>query len=166
MLQEVDPEESGKDVTVRDVLDSAAVRVHEDFQDRPLLEARLRSMIGQVYLRLTVYEPAQEHLEWALDTRMELLGPDDPATVWTMSRLGELHLGAVDGEIEDKALHRPFGRDEVPGHQHVGSLIAPPVAAVLVVAGAVPHGSVLCIASHALCSRMPERPCHRVSAGA
>jgi serine/threonine protein kinase len=62
MLASVDPGQSGKDVSVRQVLDQASKTISEKFTNNPLVEARLRSTIGTSYFGLGVYEEAERHL--------------------------------------------------------------------------------------------------------
>jgi serine/threonine protein kinase len=60
------PGSRGKDVTVREIMDSAVLELETRFADRPLLEARMRRTIGETYLSLSEFAPAQEQLRLAL----------------------------------------------------------------------------------------------------
>ena len=119
MLVAVDPEEQGKDVTVREVLDVASGQIEAEFPDNPLLRARLRNTIGNAYYKLTDYDEARPHLEWALATRRELLGGTADPTVSTTEDLGNLHLALSNlAEAESlltiayKARRRAGGDDD------------------------------------------------------
>ena len=50
LLADFDPYEMGGQVTVRAVLNSAAESIGQSFQGQPLVEARLRHIIGRAYL--------------------------------------------------------------------------------------------------------------------
>lgn len=74
-----DPEQArGSTVTARELLDQGAVRVHQDLDDQPEVQARLMLTIGQVYRRLGLYERALSLIEEALERRRALLGDDHP----------------------------------------------------------------------------------------
>ncbi len=54
MIESVEPDEQGRDVTVRQVMDNAAVSVGGQFADRPLVEARVKQNLGNAYRGLGV----------------------------------------------------------------------------------------------------------------
>ncbi len=102
----------GKDVTVREVLAAAAERLDEDakpggrFAREPLVEASVRSTIGETYYRLGEYPAAEPHLQRALELRRATLGDDDLQTLLAMNRLGILewswnHLAEAETLIHD-----------------------------------------------------------------
>ena len=66
MIALATPESLGKDTTVREMVDLAADDIDQEFQSRPLLEARIRRTIGSTYLSLSEYEPAQQQAARAL----------------------------------------------------------------------------------------------------
>jgi tetratricopeptide (TPR) repeat protein len=92
LLQQLD---SGRDnwythdpnLTVRGALDRAAARIGSRFQDQPLVEAAIRTTIGDAYQGVGEGTLAAIQLERALALRREHLGPDHPATLDTMDRL-------------------------------------------------------------------------------
>jgi serine/threonine protein kinase/tetratricopeptide (TPR) repeat protein len=67
-------------LTIREALDSSAARIGDRFRGQPLVEAAIRTTIGNVYLRLQVYQHAVEHLEKALALRRATVGLDHPDT--------------------------------------------------------------------------------------
>jgi serine/threonine protein kinase/tetratricopeptide (TPR) repeat protein len=75
-------------VTLRDVLDRAADRVGERFRTRPLVEAALRSTIGETYGALGAWEQGREQLAAAQALYERELGPDDPKAARLLARLG------------------------------------------------------------------------------
>ena len=74
MLASTDPEESGRDVTVREVLDDVARAIPERFADAPLVEARLRNTIAATYMSLGLFENAARHYPVALALYQRELG--------------------------------------------------------------------------------------------
>lgn len=89
-LESADPEETGRDVTVREVLDRAGQSVGERFAGRPLIEARLRQTIANSYRGLGRYAEADAHLEAALGLLTAELGPRDGRTLRAMGNLAGL----------------------------------------------------------------------------
>jgi len=69
-LGSADPfEGSGRDVTVVEMLDDAATRIGESFDDEPEIEAAVRNAVGLTYLNLGRHEDAEPLLRTALDLR-------------------------------------------------------------------------------------------------
>jgi tetratricopeptide (TPR) repeat protein len=89
MLASVDPEELGREVLVRDVLDEASTKMDE-LQGQPLIQARLMNTMGNVYSSLGLYEEAQPLLEMGLEVREKELGPNDLAVAQSLNELGSL----------------------------------------------------------------------------
>jgi tetratricopeptide (TPR) repeat protein len=87
----------GKDVTMREVLDVAAERIDESsktggrFAGEPLVEAQIRSTLGDTYLQLGEYSAAEAQVKRALALRRNALGSEDDATVKMMGMLGLIH---------------------------------------------------------------------------
>lgn len=77
--------------TVREALDRAAASVQERFQDRPLVEAKVRKTIGEVYYRLQAYPEAAVQYERILAIRRSTAGPDAELTWAAMNDLGEVY---------------------------------------------------------------------------
>jgi non-specific serine/threonine protein kinase/serine/threonine-protein kinase len=87
MLASVDPTKSGRDVTVREMLDQTAKTLGEKFQNQPLIEARLQYTVGKTYLALGAFQAAEEHLLRAVEIGRERLGSEDRETLKAMTRL-------------------------------------------------------------------------------
>ncbi|HZW09751.1 MAG TPA: serine/threonine-protein kinase [Phycisphaerales bacterium] len=90
MLAAVDPGRSGRDVTVREVLDDAALRIEGGVAGAPLVEARLRRTIGDTYRALGLYTEAEHHLRRAHALLSIELGGSDPLALRTQVRVGEV----------------------------------------------------------------------------
>jgi tetratricopeptide (TPR) repeat protein len=80
-LSAVRPDELGRDVTVKDVLDRASARIGGELAGKPLIEARLRETIGSTYVALGEYDAATTHLRRAASLHRNLLGNEDPRTL-------------------------------------------------------------------------------------
>ncbi|MCG6925745.1 MAG: serine/threonine-protein kinase [Acidobacteria bacterium] len=125
LLAAVAPGSQGRDVTMREVLDTAASGLEGRFPDQPQVEAAVRHTIGDTYVRLGRLDEASPHLERAVALRAEALGEDAPATLESVHALGELRF--YQGRIEDAdaLLHRCFeGRERALGPNHPETLSA------------------------------------------
>ena len=84
----------GKDVTLRQALDVATAEVATAFQDKPLVEASIRNVLGVTYYNLGDFLSATRQLEQALSLRQAKLGPEHPNTLTSMFHLGEVYLNS------------------------------------------------------------------------
>jgi tetratricopeptide (TPR) repeat protein len=71
----------GQDVTLRRALEAAVPAVDKSFTGQPLVEARLRMTLGKSFLFLGQLKTAAEQLERSRAIQLQLLGPDDAATL-------------------------------------------------------------------------------------
>ncbi len=118
MIQSVQPDESGRDVTVVEVLDAASKDLATAFADRPGVEARLRHALGTSYWQLGRLDDAEKHLPVAMEIGRRTLGPDDVQTLRSTVNLASLRLEqGREGEAEAllkeavDGLSRTFGED-------------------------------------------------------
>ncbi len=86
MLGAADPGALGRDVTVREVLDSAAARV-DTLAAEPELGAEIREVIGDTYLGLGEYEPAITQYDSAVALRRRVSPDGDYATGILLTKL-------------------------------------------------------------------------------
>ena len=87
-----DPSEAkGETITAREILDQGAERIRTTLTDQPLVQARLMSTMGWVYVSLGLYDTAQELLEEALAIHEAELPPDHPDVAGSLNKLGEAH---------------------------------------------------------------------------
>ena len=88
-----DPFEArGNTVTARELLDKGAGRIARELSGEPLTQARLMATMGNAYVSLALYEPAQPLLEQALALRERELGGDHPDVAHALEALGEVHV--------------------------------------------------------------------------
>jgi tetratricopeptide (TPR) repeat protein len=83
VLEQASPELNprGAGITVAQLLDRAASRVHGDFQDQPAIEAAIRATVGKTYQALGDYQKAEEHLRAAVELNTRVYGPQNRATL-------------------------------------------------------------------------------------
>lgn len=94
MLASVDPSEKGgrRDVTVSEVLDRAAAKLASGFEDRPLIEARLRHAIANSLRAIGRLDDSEPHLRRALELRRAHLGANHLDTLRALANLASLRL--------------------------------------------------------------------------
>jgi tetratricopeptide (TPR) repeat protein len=80
------------DLTVKEALDRAAARIGSRFHDHPLVEAEIRTVIGQAYSQLNEHTPAVLHLERAVKLRQTHLEPEHPNTLASMNLLATAYV--------------------------------------------------------------------------
>ncbi|MCK4340467.1 MAG: serine/threonine protein kinase [Phycisphaerae bacterium] len=86
MLAAANPSQAhGSNVTVRQVLDEASLRLKSRFADQPQIEAAFRETIGSSYRSLELYDDAEPHLRAALALRKQF-ATDEPARFATALR--------------------------------------------------------------------------------
>jgi tetratricopeptide (TPR) repeat protein/predicted Ser/Thr protein kinase len=80
------------DMKVRTALDRASARITGKFNRQPEVEAAVRDTMGQTYMDLGLYPEARTQWERALELHRRVLGPKNPETLKTISRLGRTAL--------------------------------------------------------------------------
>jgi len=86
MLAAVDPGNSGKDVTVAQVLSQAAQDIDKEKLD-PEIEAQVRHTLGQTYVELGLTDSAETHIKRAVELRTQVYGKYDSRTSMSISYL-------------------------------------------------------------------------------
>jgi tetratricopeptide (TPR) repeat protein len=90
LLGTADPFESGKPLVGVEFLDRAAASASIRFGELPLREAAARVVIGKAYQSSGHLPQAEEQFRRALDTRLRLLGADNPETLTACHLLGDV----------------------------------------------------------------------------
>jgi non-specific serine/threonine protein kinase/serine/threonine-protein kinase len=95
MFKVSNPSEArGMNVTAREILDKASKDIENKLAGDPELQARMLDVIGSVFYDLGLYSRAHPLFERAVQTRVRVLGVDNPETL-----LSKHHLAAtLDGE--------------------------------------------------------------------
>lgn len=110
LLAAVAPEEAGRDVPMRAVLDRAAERIEGRFPDLPTVEAEIRETIGHTYTLLGDYAKAEPHLQRAIELSVQHRGPAHESTLECRRQLALLY--ARQNRLADAAR---IGADVVAG---------------------------------------------------
>ncbi len=117
MLNAANPSSFGRDVQVRVVLDSAALRV-DSLHDQPGLEAEIREIIGGTYLALGEFEPAERQFRRGLAANIAAAPDGDRATAAALGRLSSAmeyqgrYVEADSVLQESMALYQRFAPDD------------------------------------------------------
>jgi tetratricopeptide (TPR) repeat protein len=139
LLTTADPAaNAGRDLTVRELLDSIDTRLEQHDFDDPLIEAGVRANLGATFVGLGKLDAAERHLTRALDLQRTLLGHRDPSLAETLTELARLRYQQglyAEGEaaireaiaIRADDAGSPTGSDEpavalVVPHQHDSDL--------------------------------------------
>ena len=81
---------NGGAVTARELLDQGAARIRSELAAQPLVRARVQAVIGEIYRKLGLYDPAATLLDEALAAREQLLGSSHAEVVQTLHSIGRL----------------------------------------------------------------------------
>lgn len=111
---------SGKEVTVRQILDRAAGRIEAgSLRDRPELEAELRTSLGLTYRALRAPQQAEVHLRAALGISQKLLGDEHPTVAALKVWLGQVLYTLAKPEEALGLLHQSLEcRERTLGANH------------------------------------------------
>jgi len=85
-------EARGNSITARELLDKAAGTIDGQLLDQPEIRADLAQIMGEVYLHLGLYAPAESLIAKALKIRKRELGEEHPMTLLSMNMLGYVWL--------------------------------------------------------------------------
>lgn len=101
MLGAAKPYESGRGVTVLEVLDSTVESLDEDLGERPLVATRVRRTLADTYTALGQPEAAESLAREAFLAHEELLGPHHAETLSSMDELADalMQLDRLDESI-------------------------------------------------------------------
>ena len=98
-----DPEELGRDVTARELLDAWSIeRIEAEAPGQPLLQADLMYALGKTYRGLGLYDKSLEYLQATLQRRRANLRTPHPNLAETLYQLGWLR--RLRGEYEEAGL--------------------------------------------------------------
>ena len=77
-----------RDLKLRTVLERASKRIEGRFQNQPLVEAAIRTTLGNTHSELGDYPSAEHHHRRAAELYRQTLGPEDPRTLTAMCNVG------------------------------------------------------------------------------
>ncbi len=106
LLGAVDPDDAGRDVTVREVLDEGARTIDESFEEQPLVKARIAFTMGDMYRALGLYQEALPFIENSGKLREAALGPGSLAFASSLWKQGALFVVLDDYAAAEPLLDR------------------------------------------------------------
>jgi tetratricopeptide (TPR) repeat protein/predicted Ser/Thr protein kinase len=123
LLASVAPQELGRDVSMREVLDAASRRIEGKFEGEPLVEASVRLTLGRTYSFLGEYRAAESHLLRAHALRLRALGGEHPETLTAARNLGIFYVMFGRNDEADRVLSEALETTRrVMGKEHVSTL--------------------------------------------
>lgn len=124
MFTAIDPANAkGREVTVREVIDTAAQRVGEELTGQPEVEAYIREMLGESYNALSNFDEADRQLEKSLEIRQTLRSPDDSELLRLYSKRGAVLISRGKPDEAEKMLRVAYdGRSRTMGPSHPETL--------------------------------------------
>jgi serine/threonine protein kinase len=103
VFQALDPEQMGRGVDLRTVLDAASPQIAERFGAALATEAAVRQSVGNLYAGLGDHVAAQRHLERALELRRTTNGSHDLDVAETLASLSQVL--EIRGRMEEAERH-------------------------------------------------------------
>ena len=115
-----DPAQSNvNNLTAREILDKASKQIDTEMAKDPEEQAHMMAVMGEVYDSLGLFPQAQTLFSRALDLQRMVLGPDDPQTLSSLSRLGVLFTEQGNYPEAEKLQREAFAaRTRVLGPEH------------------------------------------------
>jgi serine/threonine-protein kinase len=107
LFRTLDPyADGGGPITIREVLDSGAVRLDRDFADEPQVRAEMMEVIAQAYDGLGYHSDARRLLESSLEIQLSVHGDTDPAVAGLLSQLAHVLVEQGDYRGAESLLRR------------------------------------------------------------
>jgi eukaryotic-like serine/threonine-protein kinase len=115
----------GNTITAREILDKASKEIGAGLSKDPVLQAQMMHFMADVYANLGLYSQTQSLLTRAVDIRRRVLGPENPDTLSSMSRLARM-LSAQSRHAEAEKLLREAldTQRRVLGPEHSDTLLS------------------------------------------
>jgi len=114
-----------RDITMREVLDSASEKVGGKFEGQPETEASIHATLGRTYEYLGEYEAAEPHLEAALRLYRQVLGDEHLNTLNAMEDLALVYRRhARYSEAEELFTKALAGKRRLLGNQHFETAVS------------------------------------------
>lgn len=116
-----DPGEArGNVITAREILDTGAQRIEHELAGQPEVQATLMNTIGQVYVKLGLYEAALPLYEKALQTRLETAGEESAEYAESLNSMAILYGAKSDYANAERLLRQALAiRRRVLGKEHI-----------------------------------------------
>ncbi len=102
----------GRELKVVDVIESAAVKIGEEFRESPDIEVGLRATVGSALMQLGERAKAAPHVERAVELSERIYGDRHAMTVRALTARGNLRMRSGDYEGAQKDLERTLAWHE------------------------------------------------------
>ena len=102
MISAPDPMKEGSEVKVIDVLQKASGKLTSKLVDHPQIEAEIRTMLGNTYQNLGIYDSAEVEIAKALELNKKLFGEKSVETAMSLKDLGLVYHYEGDYEKTEK----------------------------------------------------------------
>lgn len=115
-----DPGEArGNTITVRELLDRGALRIENELQSEPTVQADLMNTMGKVYRSLGLYEESRSLLEKALEKRRRSIGEESLEVAESLDELALLSWFEGDYEPAEPLYRQALDiRRRLRSHEH------------------------------------------------
>jgi serine/threonine protein kinase len=111
IFQGADPvQAAGRDITLRQVLDEGAKRVHRDLGTQPAVQGELLTVLGGIYAELGVTERAAALTDQALEIHERLHGADSELVGTNLRQKASLAIARGDAETADRFAQEALAR--------------------------------------------------------
>ncbi len=88
MISSPDPLKDGSEVKVIDVIQKASAKLQSELINHPQIEAEIRTMLGNTYQNLGIYDSAETELTKALDLNKKIYGDQSKETGMSLKNIG------------------------------------------------------------------------------
>ena len=123
LFTSVDPNQAqGEEITARQLLEQGVRRIDHELEQQPQARADLLHVMGDVYLRLGLYDRALELLQSAAEANEDLGADGGDALARTWFRMGEAHLYEERFDEADEFLSRALAFQRQAGEQALPQL--------------------------------------------
>ena len=101
MISSPDPLKDGSEVKVIDVIQKASAKLQSELINHPQIEAEIRTMLGNTYQNLGIYDSAETELTKALDLNKKIYGDQSKETAISLKNVGLIYHYKGDYEKAD-----------------------------------------------------------------
>jgi len=118
-LGSADPWQTGSDISVRETLKRAGEKIDASFKGQPLVAASVRRTLGKTYMGLGRLDEAEREIRAALDTRRQLLGPENADVAESLADLANLYQARANYDAADETSRESLAmRRKLFGNAH------------------------------------------------
>ena len=98
MMSAPDPKEDGRDVKIIDVIEKASSSLTSELNGNEKIEAEIRTIIGNTYQNLGIFDSAEVEMKRALEINKKLFGENSVEAALSLKNLGQVYHYAGDFE--------------------------------------------------------------------